>query len=237
MSATLEPMDIQTSLFDGAVMKYRHATHDLEMMREIWKDRYYTEGGFDIPHGAVVLDLGGGVGGFTVFAAQQYAKKIYTFEPEPSSYDLLVTNTSRNPYAATVTAYQAAVTVEGGKTNLSGFGLMEDGVTVNTGIPRVGQDGVEVESYSIHDVLSWETSWDMVKVDIEGYEYELFSNFSEDEWDKIRIIAMEFHGDNEDHTQKMGSQLFSDLQSVGFEVRMNWAWGNQGRIQAKRPHE
>lgn len=228
---------IDVSIFDGAVMKYRSGTHDLEMMREIWKDRYYTEGGFDIPHGATVLDIGGGIGGFSVFAAQHYARRIYTFEPEPSSYDLLVTNTSRNPYAAAITGYQAAITVEGGKTNLSGFGVMEDGKTINTGIPRVGQDGVEVESYSIHDVLSWETSWDMVKVDIEGYEYELFSNFSEDEWDKIRIIAMEFHGDNEDHTQKMGSQLFSDLQSVGFEVRMNWAWGNQGRIQAKRPHE
>lgn len=235
MSATLEPMDIQTSLFDGAVMKYRHATHDLEMMREIWKDRYYTEGGFDIPHGAVVLDLGGGVGGFTVFAAQQYAKKIYTFEPEPSSYDLLVTNTSRNPYAATVTAYQAAVTVDGGKTHLSGFGLMEDGVTVNTGTPRVGDEGIEVESYSIHDVLGWESHWDVLKVDIEGYEVTLLNAFSREEFDKISMITMEFHGGSEEDAQANGKAIKDYLAAHDFEVAMNWAWGNQGRIQAKRP--
>ena len=232
--STLEPTEHSSITFDGAAMRYRIGTHDLEMLREIWEDRYYTDGGFDIPHGATVLDMGGGMGGFSVFAGQQYAKKVYTFEPEPSSYDLLVTNTSRNKYASTTVAYKAAITTDGEPTHLSGFSFMEDGVTINTGIPRVGSEGIPIQSFSIHEVLNWESYWDVMKVDIEGYEYELFDSMTHEEWGKIQMVTMEFHGDNENHTKESGQRLVNLLESVEFEVRRNWAWGNQGRIQAKR---
>ena len=219
---------------DGAEVEFtaRVNTHDIEMIREIWGDRYYTCDGWDVPPGATVLDLGGGIGGFAVLAAVAGARRVYAFEPTPDTFDLLVANVE--PWPGTIVAVEAAVTVEAGTVHMSGFGAMPDG-TINTGLPAVADEGIEVQAVSIHDVLARESTWDVVKVDIEGHEYPLFEAITTAEWDRIKMVTMEFHHDDEATCRARGRDLGVLLMRHGFNrVDVDWSWGCQGRLRARR---
>lgn len=223
---------IETITYDGADLRVRSGTHDIEMVREIFEDRYYTCDGWDVHDGAVVLDIGGGIGAFAVFAARCGAAAVYTFEPMPDSFALLSENVEQ--YAA-VRAECAAVATEEGEVMMSGFEPMPDGL-INTGTPAISSEGLSVRAIDVHDVLAFELVWDVVKLDIEGYEYELLESLTPEELDKIRMITMEFHHDgDESETKARGDELGLYLYRYGFSrVEVDWAYGQQGRLRARR---
>lgn len=219
----------------GVDFLVRPGTHDRMMLEEIFVDEYYTANGYTIPHGATVLDLGGGIGGFTVFAAKNYARRIHVYEPQPESRGILLKNLEGHRFAADVHVHSEAVTVAGGSVMLSGFELMDDGVTVNTGTPRVCETGgIAVASMALKAALGMENFWDVVKLDIEGLEYDLLYSLPDLCFDKIHMFTMEFHHDDENSTKAKGQELADFLCSKGYTVDLSWAWGCQGRIQAMR---
>lgn len=223
--------DTEVVTHEGNPMRVRSGTYDIEMTREIWADRYYTEGGWDVVPGSTVLDIGGCVGAFAVFAAWCGAAAVHTFEPMPDSFALLTENVARFP---NVIAENAAVAIESGEVLMSGFGEMGDGV-VNTGTPAISSVGVVVPAVSIHEVLTREPSWDVVKLDIEGYEYPLIEALSADELAAIAMFTMEFHHPNAAEAKARGEQLGTYLAAHGFDdVEVSWAYGDQGRLRARR---
>jgi FkbM family methyltransferase len=223
-------VNVETVTYDGVQLLTRPGTFDTEMAREIFGDRYYTCGGWDIPAGATVLDIGGGVGAFAAFAASGGAGEVHTFEPIPESFDLLAANVAAWP---AVIAEQAAVAVEPGTVRMSGFEPMPDGV-INTGLPAISSSGTEVRAVGIHEVLARREHWDVVKLDIEGYEYELLAALTAAEFASIGFITMEFHHDDEATTHQRGLDLGVSLEAQGFTVEVAWAWGLQGRLRARR---
>jgi len=210
-------------------LEARSGTHDIEMAREIFEDRYYTCDGWDIPAGAPVLDIGGCIGAFAVFAVAHGARLVYSFEPIPESYALLIRNAA--PWPA-IMPVQGAVAVGGGYVTMSGFGPMEDG-TINTGLPAISDTGLKVEAHSIHDVIKWQAGW-YLKLDIEGYEYELLESLSAEEMARIDVISMEFHHDDEATAYERGQRLAAYLHDFGFDTETDWSWGCQGRLRARR---
>lgn len=219
--------------FDGAELEARSGTHDIEMTREIFEDLYYTCDGWDVRPGAIVLDVGGSIGAFAVFAARAGAAQVHTFEPMKDSYSLLCKNT--RPYSV-VLPYPAALATAAGHVKMSSYEPMEDGV-INTGTPAIDDTGsIEALAFNVHDVLEYEPHWDVVKLDIEGYEYELLESLTPEELDKIRMITMEFHHDgDESETKARGDELGLYLYRYGFSrVEVDWAYGQQGRLRARR---
>lgn len=224
-------MKTETVEFEGIEFEARSGTHDIMMLSEIFDDRYYTCDGWDVPDGAVVLDIGGGIGGFAAFAAAHGAERVYTFEPISESFELLLKNTEAYPC---VWPEQAAVALAAGNVQMSGFAPMADG-TINTGLPGI-IDGLDFNAVAVgvHDVLAVSERWDVVKIDIEGYEYELLGALTDDEFAKISMITMEFHHDDEATTHRRGLKLAKYLESKGFTTEVSWAWGEQGRLRARK---
>jgi len=228
---------VEVTPTEGVTLTARDATHDIEMVREIWGDRYYDIGaGWEVKPGDTVLDLGGGIGAFAVYAVEQGAAAVWTYEPVESSYALLERNTrSRPPVHAT----RAAVVADDVPTVRmdAAFALMDTTLNVpNTGLPRVSPDGdTEVPAVSLVDVLALAERWDYVKIDIEGGEYPLFDVVSDEDLDRIGLITMEFHHDNESTTRQRGLDLGASLMARGFGVvEVGWAFGTQGRLRARR---
>lgn len=215
---------------DGARFQVRPGTHDTEMIREIFEDRYYTCNGWDIPPDATVLDLGGGIGGFALYAAIHGAAAVYTFEPYPDSFDLLQTNIDGHP---SINAFRYAVDTARGLVHMSAPTVMDDGI-VNTGSPGIAADGVQVIAVSIHDVLAMRAHWDVVKLDIEGHEYPLIEAMTPHEFAKVDMFTMEFHHDDEATTRARGKKLARHLRGHGYVTEVSWAWGQQGRLRARR---
>jgi hypothetical protein len=83
-------------------------------------------------------------------------------------------------------------------------------------------------------VLARRPRWDMVKLDIEGHEYPLLEALSAAEFARLDIITMEFHHDDEATAYDRGLELGRLLEANGFKVEVQWAWGLQGRLRARR---
>ena len=225
-----EVIATDTVTLGDAELLVRAGTFDAEMTREIFEDRYYTCDGWDIPPDARVLDLGGGIGAFAVYAALAGAAEVHTYEPIPESFFFLLANVAPYPQ---IHPHRAAVATEPGVVRMSGFKPMPDGV-INTGLPAISDAGLEVDAVSIHDVLTECERWDVVKIDIEGYEYELIEAMTDDELASVGIVTMEFHHHDETTTHQRGLNLAAHLEAKGFTVEVEWSWGLQGRLRARR---
>lgn len=76
-----------------------------------------------------------------------------------------------------------------------------------------------IETISLDDIIKEHnlTNIDILKVDIEGSEYDVMPNISDETYSKIRQITIEFH-DFIDTTLKVKTQEIIDkLESLGFE--------------------
>ena len=154
---------------------------------EIWVDKVYGE---QPEPGQIVLDIGANIGYFTLYALQASAK-VYAFEPEPHNYDRLVAQVKANDFIfASGSAFKAAVAGdEGGRTlylnpvNIGGHRIVGD----------IGAGEIKVASITLDEICKDLERVDMIKMDCEGAEHEIFENASPETMAKIQKIVMEFH--------------------------------------------
>jgi FkbM family methyltransferase len=83
---------------------------DIWAISETWLNGIYEDPFLDLStHPTVVIDIGGGIGDFTVRAAKLFPEaRVYGYEPHPHSAALLRENVARNS-CATVTVHERAV--------------------------------------------------------------------------------------------------------------------------------
>jgi len=113
---------------------------------------------------SVVYDVGANVGYHTTAFASR-ARRVISFEPNPQNFALLQKNTADHDR---ITRYQAAV------SNTAGTGYIGDfdpSVYGNFGHMTLGTSGVQVPCMTL-DSLS-HTPPDLIKIDVEGHEYEV----------------------------------------------------------------
>ena len=69
-------------------MNFRARTLDRTVLKDVWTKSAYNKEGFEIRQDDTILDIGGHIGAFTVFAATKSTKgKVYTFEPFKDNYE------------------------------------------------------------------------------------------------------------------------------------------------------
>lgn len=141
-----------------------------------------------------ILDIGGNIGLASVFFALKYpSAKLFTVEPGRENFAALARNTAA--LNSRVTCIQAAAWHENAPVNLASE--EEDGTPLgNWGLKvSAAQSGAIVDGLTIEKIieLSGFKYIDILKIDIEGSELEVFSNGS-DEWlPKIGLIIIETH--------------------------------------------
>ena len=144
----------------------------------------------------IVYDLGANIGVFTRWATLFNPKSIYSFEPTPSLFkdlqqtfqqdsnvyllDLAITDTCKilNFYELTENTGNSLVEIP--KENRIG--------DIFKGITQV--QGINLEEYVIKNMLPLPT---LLKVDIEGSEYDFFENTSDAFFSNTTQIIVEFH--------------------------------------------
>jgi len=144
----------------------------------------------------VVVDLGANIGLASVFFGLRYPRaKIFSIEPEENNFALLVANTMA--LGDRVQARHAAVWVRDGLINLhtegeDGSSLGEWGVQVSE---MTSESSCMTKCFKLPTLLDQAgiNKVDILKIDIEGAELELFSNGT-DEWlQRIGLIIIETH--------------------------------------------
>lgn len=176
------------------------------VLKEIWVSRAYEP--VVQLHPEAVLDLGGNQGLTGCWFLNRYPdlQELVIYEPEPSCFALLKLNL---PEAA---LHQEAIGSEDGIMRLS----VDEGV-MNA---RVSADGLgeEVKVVAMRRLL--QKQWDIVKMDIEGAEWEVFEDLLHDK-SLLRACGywmVEFHESSQSAFRV--SQIIEVFTSLGYKNLM-----------------
>jgi FkbM family methyltransferase len=148
---------------------YRPGTADLTTFREIFLREEYK---LDLPfQPEVIIDAGANIGFTSLYFSHRYPEAtIFSLEPEPENFLLLQKNAGHNP---NIKALQSALWYEETTIEIAdrGYGLRGFMVEQPTGTHATTQAITLqklIEQYHI-------TSIDILKIDIEGSEKEVFT--------------------------------------------------------------
>ena len=190
---------------------YRMDAGDLFIVHEVFLDRCYQ-----IPATLVkqpvrtIVDLGGNIGTSTLAFSRQFpqASKFVCVEPDPNNFKILSDNL--------MSLGNRAVRIEaaaGGADGTADFGVSPLGYKGSLGGNETTSGTVPVQCYRLDTLLdkwSLETV-DVLKVDIEGAEREVFATRG-DWWKRIKLVIAELH-------PPYGFDNFvSDMEANGFRV-------------------
>jgi len=190
---------------------------DIWAIKETFLDAFYSRYGVPINDGWTVVDIGAGIGDFSIYAAHANPQtKVFAFEPFPESYLLLERNITLNDIE-NVFPLQAAIWSKVGVLNLenvSGEPLQIISKEMHSTI--IEKSVIKVRALTLAQVFEKHAieKLDLLKLDCEGAEYEIFSGVSPEVFNKIERIIMEYHdidGHHHDH-------LVSLLEQHGYRV-------------------
>jgi FkbM family methyltransferase len=163
----------------------------------------------------VILDLGANVGVFTLYAARNAPRaQVFSFEPFPSTFRRLVATVRDHHLDGRVTCLNYAA------AGASGVRLMPAGQLPSQRRALAAASvtsGTEVIAETIESMLEENhlPHVDLLKMDIEGSEYEVLLSTPPRMLARIDRIAMEYHGDSAPYSKQ---QLFDHLGQAGFTV-------------------
>lgn len=189
-------------------------------VKESLIDRFYTR--YSEPFGAdwVVVDIGGSIGEFTVEAATQVPKgKVYVFEPNPGSLNILRQNIRANNIK-NVQAHNIGIWKKSGEITLEIQNddpiyarsveehLESDAVTRRTTIPVISLTEM-LETIVKEDV-------DLMKLDCEGTGHDILMSQPAETFRRIKRVIMEVH---EKQAGQSVDTLICFFDAMGYQTK------------------
>lgn len=197
-------------------MIVRRGTWDPQMVNQVITRQDYTSDGFSLGKDDVVVDIGANIGSFAVFAGS-IARRVVSFEPAGSAFEMLSRNVALNGLG-NVEMVRAAVGGHNGEIVL--YKGADDAInTILKDISGNGSRGEETVPCMTLDAVFERYGidyCDFLKLDCEGAEYDILHSASPDALRRIGRISMEYHvlpGHDED---KVPKDLVSFLSNAGF---------------------
>lgn len=221
-------------LRDGSRFQVR-SFMDLWIIKETCLDRDYEK---ELPlmgEDWTVMDIGAGLGDFSICAAFRHPhRKIAAFEPFAESFRLLQENLQLNNIG-NVQAFPFAVGSKSGPMLLqTATGVAVQHSTAPTADPGRAAS-LPVEGITLEEAFrkAGFPRCNLLKVDCEGGEYDIFLNTPADTMRRIDRIAMEYHDGCTPHAH---GELAEFLQEHGFSIRLrpNPVHPNLGFLTAVR---
>lgn len=145
-----------------------------------------------------VIDIGGHLGTFSIFAARQSKHvTVYTFEPSPSTFRFLKDNLKFNHLDDQVKVYQEAVF-----DHDRGASFYVDNTSAFRSLIHQSENSGKLSVSTTTLVKIFKQfkleSCDFLKMDCEGAEYAILESTPTEIFAKIKVLALEFHQFNPD---------------------------------------
>jgi FkbM family methyltransferase len=147
--------------------------------------------------GDVVLDLGANLGIISILLAKKFPfTKIYSFEASPINYQNFVKNIEDNncdnitPFNLAVwSTSDATVEIPTSPTNSGGSSIYYKSEFFEQ------YPVSKVQTISLEDIFDQNNidNCKLLKIDVEGAEYEIFRTFPEEKLSNIKNVGIEFH--------------------------------------------
>ena len=175
-----------------------------------------------IPDSSVILDVGASTGVFSIYAAHNARDvKLYAYEPSGPCFDVLQENVRLNGLEGIVTCVKAALASDNDEhvlfTEGTGFffpTLVAPGSEAED-VQTASTQGTTLTNMLASNCLE---RVDVLKLDIEGGEYEGLYATPRETFDRISAIRMEYH--NLDEEQRNVTALKQFLGAQGYRIIM-----------------
>jgi FkbM family methyltransferase len=174
---------------EGAELPFRFcAASDFTVLWEVFQQRQY-----ELPVGLspkTILDLGANTGLSALFFRARFPNAtIYAVEAHPATYALLEHNA-----ALWSNVRPVHVAASGSNGRVEFYGTPDESISSSVFRRRDTDSKIEVQGENLSALLARCGGFiDLLKFDIEGAEFELFSNFNE--WERIGVMIGEVHPD------------------------------------------
>jgi len=166
----------------------------------------------------LIVDAGANIGFFTLFAARESPHaRIFSIEPFPESYERLCQNVRDNRLDGRVTCLNCALGESSETRMMKLSGKRSQSRRVIAFDETESGDAAAVSTQTLEQIFDLHgiTRVDLLKMDIEGGEYETFFSTRDDVLRRIHSIALEYHPDVENYST---SQMLQYLIEAGFRV-------------------
>ena len=204
---------------DGTQFRVRTAM-DVWVIIETYLGHTYEQNGFEIKNDWLVIDIGAGLGEFSITAARKCLNGIvYAYEPFQESFELMQENILLNS-VVNIVAFPYAVGGQVGPMQLK----------VDSGVPVLYSTAMNADRLGRHDTIVQGTTLDevfgtfhiencdLIKIDCEGAEYDILFETSPLTLQKIKRVCLEYHNGITKFTH---SDLVRFLEINSFSVILN----------------
>jgi FkbM family methyltransferase len=210
---------VELRMHGGLAITIRRNIWDARIIKEIFFDKPYVRY-FELPKNPVVIDVGGYIGDFTLYAAKYLkARKVIVYEPTKENFEILSRNVENNSFEGEVVAVNKAVGIDSEirlnveisdneEVHVSSYWYQEAEQRV---IPCVTLAEL-METHVIQSV-------DLLKVDCEGGEYDIFPALDDETLGRIKNIVFEYH--RVDGFEKRLHCVLDRLKSAGYTLRVD----------------
>ena len=213
----------------GLKIKIRKNSTDLMALTHVWLIGEYKRKKFEINDDDVIIDVGGHIGLFSLYASQ-FCKNgsIFTFEPMVENFDLLSENIKLNNLD-NIKIFNLAVSNSNSSVKLylnqddaghSMFSKSSKSVTVNS---------ISLQQIFDNNNIDY---CDFLKLDCEGSEYEIIKNLPTPYFKKIKKMIIEYH--MADTNPELLDELISILKSQNYTLETKTLFKDIGFLYAIR---
>jgi FkbM family methyltransferase len=211
----MPPKDDFIKLRNGIKHRIRkHDDADRWVVNEVWIHKPYTPAGFEIKENDTVIDIGGHIGAFSMFAAMHAKKgKVLSFEPFPESYELLKENITLNRFT-NIKMINLGVSSGRGTRRIY---INKEGSCCNSMYVKK-EKFVDIGCITLQDIFNDYNveRCNFLKIDCEGGEYDIIFSTPDDVFRKIDKIALEYH---DKFIEKYNVGMLQEfLEKKGFRV-------------------
>lgn len=195
---------------DGMIASLSDNPHDIvTLMVNFCKQDYGP-----IAPNSLVVDIGGNIGMFALYACRSGAERLIAFEPSLPSYEILKKNLSQSSIKTSVSLYQLAVSGRAGETVYISNESSPYNKVIST--PYNQQQAQKVATTDLDSIVNLCNGRriDYLKIDCEGAEWDILSQCSSDCLGQVDRIRMEFHP----RRDRSKSEIIDRLVGLGFKL-------------------
>jgi len=216
------------NLKNGLKIKLRTKSTDLQAFANVWIVKEYDIEGFEINENDVIIDIGGHIGLFTLYASLNHANvKIIAIEPHPQNFSLLMKNLKNNRLDKIITINKAITKSE--KTINLFLDSLDDAAH---SIYRKSGKSIKIRTTTLGQIIKENQikKCNLLKMDCEGAEFEIMESLTNEELSKIDKLCLEYH--LEKNETMYLDHLKTRLKKMNFTVIINPTNSNLGMLYA-----
>lgn len=204
-------------------VRFRHGTTDKLVIQQVLIDEQYDCVG-RLPNVFTIIDAGANIGTASIFFLNRYSKaKILAIEPDADNFRLLRENLG--PYGERAILLRKALWPRRAPLQIRRRTYRDGGEWAHQVLAAEWGSQAETEGITVSDLITEHslTTIDIMKIDIEGSEFDLFSSNDLDWIRIVRTIVIELHDPS------CRSAFFSAVNSIrgqSFESGELTIWHN-----------